>query len=66
MIYLYYNADGPNNQQNRGFYDAKASITLALELTLKGEVTNEHAVQMALKEIRQRVAGMTVEEVKGE
>ena len=45
---------------------AEASITLALELTLKGEVTNEHAVQMALKEIRQRVAGMTVEEVKGE
>ncbi len=44
---------------------AEASITLALELTLKGEVTNEHAVQMALKEIRGRVAGMVVEEVKG-
>ncbi|MBN2394340.1 MAG: DUF499 domain-containing protein, partial [Anaerolineae bacterium] len=44
---------------------AEASITLALELTLKGEVTNEHAVQMALKEIRGRVAGMAVEEVKG-
>ncbi len=44
---------------------AEASISLALELTLKGEVTNEHAVQMALKEIRGRVAGMAVEEVKG-
>jgi hypothetical protein len=45
---------------------AEASITLALELTLKGEVSNEHAVQMALKEIRGRVAGMAVEEVKGQ
>jgi len=44
---------------------AESSITLALDLELKGEV-NDHSVQMALREIQGRVAGVEVEDVKGE
>ncbi|MBN1922025.1 MAG: ATP-binding protein [Anaerolineae bacterium] len=42
----------------------ESSITLALDLELKGEV-NDHSVQMALKEIQGRVAGVEVEDVRG-
>ena len=42
-----------------------ASIALDLGLKLKGQV-NEHSVQMALREIQKRVAGLKVEDVKGE
>jgi hypothetical protein len=43
----------------------EAAITLTLALTLKGEVSNEHAVQMALREFRSRVEDVAVEDVKG-
>ncbi|MBN1954210.1 MAG: DUF499 domain-containing protein, partial [Anaerolineae bacterium] len=42
----------------------ESRITLDLRLELKGEV-NEHAVQMALNELRGRVKGVTVEDVEG-
>ncbi len=42
----------------------ESSITLDLRLELKGEV-NEHAVQMALNELRGRVKGVEVEDVGG-
>ena len=44
---------------------AESSITLSLDLELKGEV-NDHAVQMALQEIGKRVVGLAVEDVRGE
>ncbi|MDY7075916.1 MAG: DUF499 domain-containing protein [Chloroflexota bacterium] len=43
----------------------ESSITLDLQLELRGEV-NDHSVQMALREIQKRVAGLAVEDVKGE
>lgn len=43
---------------------ATAILTLDLSLELKGAV-DEHAVQLALREIQGRVAGIKVEEVKG-
>jgi adenine-specific DNA methylase len=39
-------------------------ITLDLKLELKGDV-NDHAVQMALREIQRLVPGLAVEDVKG-
>ncbi|RLC91836.1 MAG: hypothetical protein DRI77_13445, partial [Chloroflexi bacterium] len=44
---------------------AESSITLDLQLELKGEV-NDHSVQMALREIGRRVVGLAVEDVRGE
>jgi hypothetical protein len=37
-------------------------ITLDLQFEIKGEVKNEHSLQMALRELRQGVAGWVVEE----
>jgi hypothetical protein len=45
---------------------AQVEITLDLTLALEGEVKNEHSLQMALRELRQRVAGLRVEDVGGE
>jgi hypothetical protein len=42
----------------------ESSITLDLKLELKGDV-NDHSVQMALREIQNRVVGLAVEDVKG-
>jgi hypothetical protein len=44
---------------------AQVEITLDLTLALEGEVKNEHSLQMALRELRQRVAGLRVEDVGG-
>ena len=44
---------------------AESNITLDLKLELKGDV-NDHSVQMALREIQQRVVGLVVEDLKGE
>ncbi len=44
---------------------AESSITLDLQLELKGDV-NDHSVQMALREIGKRVVGLAVEDVRGE
>ncbi|MFQ5615043.1 MAG: ATP-binding protein [Anaerolineales bacterium] len=41
-----------------------SNITLDLRLELKGEV-NEHSVSMALNELRRRVEGVEVEDVRG-
>ncbi len=43
----------------------EVSIELHLSLELKGEV-NEHSVQMALREIEKRVAGLAIESIEGE
>ncbi len=43
----------------------ESNITLDLCLELKGEV-NEHAVTMALNELKSRVEGLKVEDVKGQ
>ena len=43
----------------------ESDISLDVRLELKGEI-NEYAVTMALNEIKQRVPGLKVEEVKGE
>ncbi len=43
----------------------QSAITLELRLELKGDV-NEHAVLMALNELRGRVAGLKVEDVQGQ
>ena len=42
----------------------QSALTLELRLELKGDV-NDHAVLMALNELRGRVAGLKVEDVKG-
>jgi len=42
----------------------QSAITLELRLELKGDV-NEHAVLMALNELRGRVTGWKVDDVKG-
>ena len=42
----------------------ESSISMDLRLELKGEV-NEHSVNVALNELRQRVAGLKIEDVKG-
>ena len=42
----------------------ESSITLDLSLELKGEVS-DHAVTMALNELKSRVATLKVEDVKG-
>ena len=43
----------------------ESSITLELRLELKGEVS-DHAVMMALNELKSRVAALKVEDVKGQ
>jgi hypothetical protein len=43
---------------------AESSITLNLKLELKGDV-NDHSVQMALREIQNRVVGLAVGDAKG-
>lgn len=43
---------------------AESSITLDLRLELKGQ-PSDHAVQMALNELRSRVLGLRIEDVKG-
>jgi hypothetical protein len=42
----------------------ESTITLDLRLELRGEI-NEHSVSVALNELRQRVAGLKIEDVKG-
>ena len=42
----------------------ESTITIDLRLELKGEV-NEHAINTNLTELKQRVAGLKVENVKG-
>lgn len=42
----------------------ESTITLDLRLELKGEI-NEHSVSVALNELRQRVAGLKIEDIKG-
>lgn len=39
----------------------EVGITLDLRFEIEGEVKNEHSLQMALRELRQRVAGLVVE-----
>lgn len=42
----------------------EATITIDLRLELKGDV-NDHSVNMSLTELRQRVSGLKIEDVKG-
>jgi hypothetical protein len=41
-------------------------ITLDLRFEIEGEVKNEHSLQMALRELRQRVAGLVVEDERAQ
>jgi hypothetical protein len=41
-------------------------ITLDLRFEIEGGVKNEHSLQMALRELQQRVAGLVVEDERAQ